>query len=99
MEELCAVMNVDLDDVNDDDKIRAKKLIERHVIKFKLKLKQTLLDQKTRPAYELLYKLMGNEDELKRMGVNNKDMKVEIAKPVIEIKCKEPEVVDKIKNL
>lgn len=98
LDELCAVWGCVKDELEEEDAAYAQMMIDRNILRMKVLLKNSLYKQNTRASHETLFKLIGNDDDLKRFGINTKSSVTTIA-PVIEIKSADPDILDKLKNL
>lgn len=99
LDEFCALSNKDMSNLTEDDIYRISKMIDRNVIKLKIQMKNTLYKQKTRPSLELLFRLVGDEDDLIKLGVTKKQQTVSVENPVIEIKAIDGDILNKIREL
>lgn len=99
LEEMCAIWDCEVSTLDDDDREYAEKMINRNILRLKVLLKQALYAANNRQAQETLYRLIGNEDDLKRLGSNVNTKITQNGKTVIEIKSASPETQEKLKNL
>jgi len=105
VEEMAAVLNVDLTRLSKTDYDTAARLIERNRMRLQVNLKEELYsklkkDAKDTKSTEQLYKMICDEGELKRFGVKTVSDTTNInSTPTIEIKCADPDIIDKISNL
>lgn len=97
IEEMCAVLNVDVNKIDRNEYDAARRFIERNRLRMQVNLKQELYSKTDNKSREQLYKMICDESELKRFGVKT-DAPTNI-NPVIEIKCADPEMINKIKDL
>ena len=97
LEEMCAILNVDINKIDKTESEAARKFIERNRLRMQVNLKQELYRKTDNKSRERLYKMICDESELKRFGVKT-DSPTNI-NPVIEIKCADPDIVNKIKEL
>ena len=68
----------------------------------KVKIKADLLDGPAKKtSLETLYRLIGNEDELRRLGQAkpNKDEIITEKETVVEVRSADKSIVEKIKNI
>lgn len=98
VEEMCAVLNVDMDKVNPSDLEAAKKVIERNRLRLQVNLKTELYagNQKSK---ELLYKMVCLPDELPRFGIKAEGSTTNNITPTIVVKSDDPDILDKIQKL
>lgn len=99
IEEMCAILNIDVKKLPKDDYEGAKWLIERNRLRLQVNIKQDLYQKKDNKSKEQLYKMICDESELKRWGVKVVDQTTINSVPTIEIKCADPDIIDKVKNL
>lgn len=99
VEEMCAILNVDVEKIPEEHYKAAAKLIERNRLRAQVDLKQELLNKTDPKSKEQLYKMICDESELKRFGIKTNDTTVVNTTPTIEIKCADPDIIDKLKNL
>ena len=99
IEEMCAILNVDVDKLPKEHYEAAVKLIERNRLREQVNLKQELYNKSDIKSKEQLYKMICDESELKRFGIKTNDTTVVNTTPTIEIKCADPDIIDKLKNL
>lgn len=99
VEEMCAILNVDVDKIPKEHYEGAAKLIERNRLRAQVNLKQELYNKQDPKSKEQLYKMICDESELKRFGIKTADSTVVNSTPTIEIKCADPDIIDKIKSL
>lgn len=97
--EMCAILNVDVDRIPKEHYEGAAKLIERNRLREQVNLKQELYNKKDQKSREQLFKMICDESELKRFGVKSADSTTINSTPTIEIKCADPDIIDKVKNL
>jgi hypothetical protein len=96
---MCAVLNIDINKLPKEEYDSAVKLIERNRLRQQVNLKQSLYNKKDKSSKELLYKMICDLDELKRWGVKTEGNTTINSTPTIEIKCADPDIIDKVKNL
>ena len=99
IEEMCAVLNVDVSKLSKEAYDNAVKLIERNRLRQQVALKQSLYNKKDKSSKELLYKMICDIDELKRWGVKTEGNTTVNSTPTIEIKCADPDIINKVKGL
>ncbi len=99
LEEMCAILNIDINALSEADYKEAKWLIERNRLRLQVNLKQELFNKKDNRSKEQLYKMICDEGELKRWGVKVPDQTTINSTPTIEIKCTDPDIIDKLKQL
>lgn len=99
LEEMCAIWDCEVSTLDDDDREYAEKMINRNILRLKVLLKQALYAANNRQAQETLYRLIGDDDDLKRLGSNVNTKITQNGKTIIEIKSASPETQNKLKNL
>lgn len=97
IEEMGAILNVDINQIEKAEYEQAVRLIERNRLRQQVSLKQELYSKKDNKSKEQLYKMICDEGELKRWGI--KTEAGQITNHTIEIKCADPNIIDKVKNL
>ena len=96
IEEMGAVLNVDVTQIEKAEYDQAVRLIERNRLRQQVNLKQDLYSKKDNKSKEQLYKMICDEGELKRWGIKTESGQTN---HTIEIKCADPDIIDKVKNL
>ena len=101
LEEMGAILNVDIHAISKDDFDNASWLIERNRLRMQVSIKQDLFNKSKNDgrAKEQLYKMICDESELKRWGIKTADQTIINSTPTIEIKSADPDIIDKVKNL
>lgn len=98
LEELGAVLNVDMKRLPKEDADKAREVIERNRLRMQVLLKQELYVSKDKKSHELLFKMICDKDELGRFGVKSEGSTVNVS-PVVEIKAANPDTIEKVKQL
>lgn len=98
IEEMCAILNVDLKRITKQEYEDAVSLIERNRLRQQVNLKQELFRKTDNKSREQLYKMICDESELKRFGVKSDQVGPSVP-TTIEIKCADPDIIDKVKSL
>lgn len=96
LEEMCAILNIDIKALPKADFDNATWLIERNRLRTVVALKEKL---RASSKTEQLYKMICDESELKRWGVKIGDQTTVNTGHTIEIKSADPDIIDKIKEL
>ena len=99
IEEMCAILNIDVNAIPKDQYNDAVRLIERNRLRQQVSLKEELCAKNDPKSKEQLYKMICDESELKRFGIKTADTTVVTSQPTIEIKCADPDIIEKVKNL
>ena len=99
VDEMCAILNVDITKLEKQQYEDAARLIERNRLREQVNLKQELYNKKDAKSREQLFKMICDESELKRFGVKTADQTTINSTPTIEIKCADPDIIDKVKSL
>lgn len=101
-EEMCAIRGVDTESVSPEIRRYAEKMIKRNILELKVKIKADLLDGTAKKtSLETLYRLIGNEDELRRLGQAkpSKDEIITEKESVVEVRSADKSIVEKIKKI
>ena len=99
IEEMCAVLNVDINRIPEEDYKAAAWLIERNRLRLQVSLKNELYRKTDQKAKELLYKMICSPDDLKRWGVRLEGSTTNNITPTIVLKSEDPDILDKVKQL
>jgi hypothetical protein len=97
VEEMGAILNVDVTKIDKSEYTEAARLIERNRLRQQVSLKQNLYAKKDLKSQEVLYKMICDTEELKRWGIKTDGNQTN--NQTIEIKCADPDIIEKIKNL
>lgn len=100
-EELCAIKNIVPSEVKEEDRIRVQNIIDISRRRLIVQLKNELYRKADLKSHETLFKMICDEDDLKRFGygIAKKEEPSVVVNPTIEIKCADPNIIDKINNL
>lgn len=99
VEEMGAILNVDVTKIDKEEYSQAARLIERNRLRQQVSLKQNLYAKKDLKSQEVLYKMICDTEELKRWGIKTDGNQTNTTNQTIEIKCADPDIIEKIKNL
>lgn len=104
VEEMCDIWGCDVNYIDEDVREYAEDKIRQQNAKLKGELKKDLLkavkekNVENTKALTLIYQLIGDEDDLRRLGNNTVKKSTSTNKQVI-IKTADPELIDKLKGL
>lgn len=99
VEEVCAVLNVDLDKCDPNEIAAARKVVERNKLRLQVNLKRDLYAKSDQKSKETLYKMICDLDELKRWGIKSSVETTNNISPTIVVKSDDPDIIDKVKQL
>ena len=99
VEEMCAVLNVDIDRCDPKEIEAARKIIERNKLRLQVNLKRDLYAKSDNKSKETLYKMICDVEELRRWGVKTDAGTTNNINPTIVVKSDDPDILDKIKQL
>lgn len=99
VEEMCAVLNVDMERCSQTELDAARKIIERNRLRLQVSLKRDLYRKDDQKSKEVLYKMVCDMDELKRWGVKMDGNTTNNITPTIVVKSDDPDIIDKVKQL
>lgn len=98
LDELIAIKGCRKDQIPEDELKKAQEYIDRNRLRQVVMLKQELYHKQDLKSHETLFKMICDKEELKRFGISAGDTNVNV-NPTIEIKCADPDIMDKIKSL
>lgn len=103
VEEMCEIRGCSVDDLTDARREYAERKIHQNVVKLKNKLKTDLMKQAKEKnadgnikALITLYQLMGDDDDLRRLGTPNMGKGSKSTKGEVLIKAVDPDMIDKL---
>lgn len=99
VEEVCAVLNVDMDKCDPNEIAAARKVVERNKLRLQVNLKRDLYAKSDQKSKETLYKMICDLDELKRWGIKSSVETTNNINPTIVVKSDDPDIIDKVKQL
>ena len=99
VEEVCAVLNVDMEKCDPDEIATARKIIERNKLRLQVNLKRDLYAKSDQKSKETLYKMICDLDELKRWGIKTDGGTTNNITPTIVVKSDDPDILDKVRQL
>lgn len=99
VEEMCAVLNVDIDKCDPEEIKVARKIIERNKLRLQVNLKRDLYAKSDNKSKETLYKMICDLEELKRWGIKSSVETTNNITPTIVVKSDDPDILDKVKKL
>lgn len=99
LEEMCAVLNVDIYKLTPSEIEEARRIIERNKLRLQVNLKRELYAKSDQKSKEVLYKMICDVEELKRWGIKTYADTTNNITPTIVLKSDDPDILDKVKQL